>query len=123
MGFVMQHRVVSILLAIAALPAAEAATPALEQQFEHSVRPFVTKYCIACHSGQMPAGQFDLKAYTTVDMVTADYPRWALVTERLTAKEMPPKPMPPPPEEATRRVVAWIQAVRAEEIRKSARRF
>jgi len=116
----MQHRAVFILLAIAALPAAEAATPVLDQQFQQSVRPFVTKYCVGCHSGRMPAGQFDLKAYTTVDMVTADYPRWALVMERLTAKEMPPKPMPPPPAGATREVVGWIQAVRAEEIRKSA---
>src|SRR3984885_14127913 len=120
MGLVMQHRALSILLAIAALPAAEAATPALQQQFERSVRPFVAKYCVGCHSGQMPAGQFDLKAYATVGMVTADYPRWALVMERLTAKEMPPKPLSPPPSEATREVIAWIQAVRAEEIRKSA---
>ena len=120
MNLVMQHRALSVVLAIAALPAAEGATPALEQQFERTVRPFVTKYCAGCHSGQMPAGQFDLKAYTTVGMVAADYPRWALVMERLTAKEMPPKPMPPPPAEATRQVIAWIQAVRAAEIKKSA---
>ncbi len=108
------------MVAIAVLPAAHAATPALDLQFEQNVRPFVMKYCVACHSGQTPAAQFDLKAYTTVDMVAADFPRWALAIDRLTAKEMPPKPMPPPPAEATQRTIAWIQALRAELIKKSA---
>jgi hypothetical protein len=108
------------MLAIAALPAADAATPALDRQFEQVVRPFVTKYCVACHSGKTPAAQFDLKSYTTMDMVATDYPRWALVVERLTAKEMPPKPIPAPPAEATQQIIDWIQALRAEQIRKSA---
>ena len=110
MAFVTHVRLVSTLAAFAFAPAVNAATPALDQQFEQTVRPFVTKYCVGCHSGQMPAAQFDLKSYTTLDMVTADYPRWALVMERLTAKEMPPKPMPPPPAEATQQVIDWIQA-------------
>ena len=116
----MQLRAVLALLALAALPAIAAHPPALEQQFEQTVRPFVTKYCIGCHSGQMPAAQFDLKSYTSLDMVTEDFPRWSLLMDRLTAKEMPPKPMPPPPDEARQQVIAWVQAVRAEQIRKSA---
>ncbi len=92
----MKPQVLSVLL-LGAIPAA-AAAPALDRQFEQTVRPFVTKYCIGCHSGKSPAAQFDLKSYTTMDTVTRDYPRWALVLERLTAKEMPPKPMPPPPD-------------------------
>ncbi len=122
MSFVMQLRAASLLLALVALPlsGAPAASPSLEQQFDQTVRPFVTKYCAGCHSGQMPAAQFDLKSYTNLDMVTADYSRWALVMERLTAKEMPPKPMPPPPAEATQQVIAWVQALRADQIKKSA---
>ncbi len=116
----MQLRAVPLVFALAAIPVAVAATPALDRQFEQTVKPFVTKYCIGCHSGQTPAAQFDLKSYTTVDMVARDYPRWALVLQRLTAKEMPPKPMPPPPAEARQQVIDWIQAVRAEEIKKSA---
>jgi hypothetical protein len=120
MGLVNLHRAVWVMLAITALPAADAATPSLDRQFERVVQPFVVKYCVACHGGKMPAAQFDLKSYTTVDMVTADYPRWALVMERLTAKEMPPKPMPAPPAEATQQIIDWIQALRAEQIRTSA---
>src|SRR5580700_5716964 len=117
----MQLRALPVLLAIAAIPSATvAATPTLDRQFEQTVKPFVAKYCYGCHSGQMPAAQFDIKAYTSMDMVARDYPRWALVMQRLTAQEMPPKPMPPPPAEARQHVIDWIQAVRAEELRKSA---
>jgi hypothetical protein len=115
----MDLRAFPVLLAIAALPA-DAAVPKLDTDFEQTVRPFVTKYCIGCHSGQNPAAQFDLKSYTTLDMVTRDYSRWALVAKRLTAREMPPKPVPPPPADARQHVIDWIQAVRAEVIRKSA---
>ena len=116
----MRVRALSIILAIAAIPPASAAPAALDRQFEQTVKPFVTKYCIGCHSGQTPAAQFDLKAYDSLETVTRDYPRWALVLGRLAAKEMPPKPMPPPPADACQHVIDWIQAVRAEEIKKSA---
>ncbi len=116
----MQLRALAVTLALAALPAAGSSTSALDKQFEHTVRPFVTKYCIGCHSGNTPAAQFDIKSYSTLDMVMHDYPRWALVMERLTAKEMPPKPMPEPPAEARQKVIEWIQAVRTEEIKKGA---
>src|ERR1700727_320942 len=105
MSLVMHSRVLPVMLAIAALPAVGASTPALDKQFEQTVKPFVAKYCAGCHSGQSPAAQFDLKAYTTMDMVTHDFPRWALVLQRLTAKEMPPKPVPPPPDEARQQVI------------------
>lgn len=115
----MQLRVLPVLLAVGAIPAA-AAAPALDRQFEQTVRPFVTKYCIGCHSGKSPAAQLDLKSYTSMETVTRDYPRWAQVLERLSAKEMPPKPMPSPPEDSRQHVIDWIRAVRTEEIRKNA---
>lgn len=117
----MQSRALPFVLAVAALPAAAASgTAALDRQFQQTVKPFVAKYCVGCHSGQTPAAQFDLKAYATLDAVTRDYPRWALVLTRLTAQEMPPKPMPAPPADARKQVMDWIQAVRAEEVRKNA---
>jgi hypothetical protein len=114
----MQFRALFVVLTMAAIPGA--AAPALDRQFQQTVQPFVANYCIQCHSGQAPAAQLDLKAYTTLETVTRDYPRWALVLEKLTAKEMPPKPVPPPPEQARQQVIDWIQAVRTEELRKNA---
>jgi mono/diheme cytochrome c family protein len=116
----MHLRAHSILIAFATISVARAAEPALDQQFTQTVRPFVAKYCIGCHSGATPAAQFDLKSYTSLDLVTRDYPRWALLMERLTKQEMPPKGLPQPPAADRQHVIAWIQAVRAEEIRKNA---
>ena len=97
-----------------------AAPPPLDRQFEQTVRPFINKHCAGCHSGATPAAQFDLKGYTSLAMVTRDYPRWALVLERLEAKDMPPKPMAQPSAESSHQVMEWIQALRKEELRKSA---
>jgi hypothetical protein len=81
MSFPMRLRACPAILAIVAIPARAASPSDLDRQFERTIRPFVTKYCIGCHSGQAPAAQFDLKAYTSLDLVTRDYPRWALVME------------------------------------------
>ncbi len=116
----MQLRAILALLTSAAVPASGAAKLPLDQQFQQNVRPFLAKHCTGCHSGATPAAQLDLKAYTALDAVTRDYPRWALVMERLEAKDMPPKPMAAPPTEASHQVIDFIQAVRTAEIRKSA---
>jgi hypothetical protein len=108
------------MVAIIAISGAEAANSPLDQQFTQTVRPFVNRYCVGCHSGATPAAQFDLKAYATVESVVQDHPRWALVMERLKAREMPPKPMPQPPAESLQQVIDWIQAVRANEAKKKA---
>ncbi len=106
--------------AISTVPAAMASKTTLDSQFRQIVRPFVTKYCSACHSGQTPAAQFDLTAYPSVETVVQDYPRWTLVHDKLTAREMPPQQMPQPPAQVRRQVIDWIEAVRAEEARKNA---
>jgi hypothetical protein len=108
------------LLRHACGPGAQAATPALQQQFAQTVRPFVQKYCVDCHSGDAPAAQFDLASYTTLDSVVHDNSRWALAAGRLTAKEMPPSTMPQPPAELRQEVIDWIKAMRADEARKNA---
>ena len=100
------HSVIALLvpgiLVISSISSADPASSTLDQQFTHTVRPFVAQYCGACHSGAKPAGQLDLKAYNTMEAVVRDHPRWTLVMERLTAKEMPPQAMPQPTAEARR---------------------
>ncbi len=106
------------LFACVATSAFAADTPDLQAQFDSTVKPFVGKYCVACHSGPQPTAQFDLKSYATVDQVKEEFPRWSLLADRLTAHEMPPKQMPQPSAEAAQQVIDWVHAVRGEEIKR-----
>src|SRR5579863_9089115 len=99
---------------------AEASSAELERTFSQTIQPVLSRYCFACHSGATPAAQLDFKAYSTLDAVVRDYPHWALVLEKLDAKEMPPKGAVQPPAESRQQVIDWIQAVRSHEARKNA---
>jgi hypothetical protein len=112
-----------LILAVATLPAASSASaPAgdLDRQFAQTVRPFVSAYCSACHSGVTPAGGFDLLQFTDTASVVRDYPHWAIVLEKLTAKAMPPAGMPQPPDDARQKIIGWIAAMRRAEALKHA---
>ncbi len=100
--------------------AAATGDAALEGRFAATVRPFLTKYCIGCHSGSSPAAQLDFTRYSTLTAVVADYPHWSLVLEKLTAGQMPPKIAPQPPLDVRQAVIAWVQALRTNEARKNA---
>ncbi|HEX2801284.1 MAG TPA: DUF1587 domain-containing protein, partial [Phenylobacterium sp.] len=111
-------RLAFALAAFAATSAFSATPPKLQKQFQDQVQPFVGKYCVTCHSGSKAAAQFDLQSYTTMEQVTADFPRWSLLAERLAAHEMPPKQMPQPPAEVAQQIVDWVHGVRAEEVKR-----
>ncbi len=99
---------------------ADPANPVLERGFTQTVRPFIKQYCAGCHSGATPAAQLDLTSFTTLASVVQDLPHWTLLMERLEHQEMPPKPLPQPPADRRQRVIDWVKAVRADELRKSA---
>ncbi len=107
-----------VLLSVCISTSALADSPQLQTQFDTTVKPFVGKYCVGCHSGAQPTAQFDLKSYTSVDQVKEDFPRWSLLADRLTAHEMPPKQMPQPSAEDAQKIIDWVHAVRGEEIKR-----
>jgi mono/diheme cytochrome c family protein len=109
-----------LLIGTAILPTIRGADADLDRKFSQTVKPFVTSYCIGCHSGATPAAQFDLKPYTNTAAVVRDYPRWNLVLEKLSAKEMPPKPVAQPTPDDRQAVINWIQEVRSNEAHKHA---
>jgi hypothetical protein len=113
----MRLLVLSLLLSVS-VPAFAADSGELQNRLDNTVKPFVGKYCVSCHSGTQPTGQFDLKSYTSMDQVKEDFPRWSLLADRLTNHEMPPKPSPQPPQEAIEQIVAFVHDVRAEEIQR-----
>ena len=105
-------------LLLTPLFAAEPPNAVLERDFTQTVRPFVNQYCAGCHSGKTPAAQLDLKAYATLSSVVQDFGHWNLLMERMERQEMPPKPMAQPPADQRQKVIAWVKAVRADELRK-----
>ncbi|HJZ99577.1 MAG TPA: DUF1592 domain-containing protein [Candidatus Solibacter sp.] len=112
--------VVLIGLISPGLRAADTADAELERKFSQTVRPFLAAYCVACHSGASAAAQLDLKSYNGLASVTADYPHWNLVMEKLSAGEMPPKAMKQPPADVRQAIIDWVKAVRTNEAKKHA---
>ncbi len=101
--------------------AADRAEADLERRFTGTVRPFVEAYCVSCHGKEKPKAQFDLSPFSTMAAVTQDHARWALVLDKLSAKEMPPEEAKKHPAPKQRdEVIAWIQALRRHEAEKHA---
>jgi hypothetical protein len=94
--------------------------PVLEREFSQIVRPFVNEYCADCHSGPRPEAQLDLTSFAKLSSVLEDLPHWTLLMERLNHQEMPPSSDPQPPADLRRKVIDWVKAVRANELRKHA---
>src|SRR5215813_4446255 len=112
-----------LTLGSGALPSLNAANPTeadLARKFSQTVRPFVTSYCVVCHSGPTPAAGFDLQHYTTIESVVEDFARWSLALRKLSAMEMPPQSMKQPPQALRRQVIDWIEALRKDQVRKRA---
>jgi hypothetical protein len=94
--------------------------PVLEREFSQTVRPFVNEYCADCHSGPRPEAQLDLTSFAKLSSVLEDLPHWTLLMERLNHQEMPPSSEPQPPADLRQKVIDWVKAVRANELRKHA---
>ena len=109
------------LLIFAAPFAAHGADRAgLGPRFEKTVRPLIESYCIGCHSGEDPAGHFDMSGHTTLAIVAGDHARWSLALDRLRAREMPPKDADPPTDAEREQIIEWIDAMRRAEAKKNA---
>ena len=113
----------SILLLAGVFTAFAASTTTdadLERRFTRVVKPFLGAYCTSCHGGSTPEAGLDLGQYASLESVVGDHAHWAIVAEKLVAKEMPPKPLKQPPDAVRQRVINWIEDVRKHEARKNA---
>ena len=108
------------LLPVVPLQSADPPDAALDRQFQDTIRPFLTTYCLGCHGTNAPAAQFDMRPYSTMAAVIGDFGHWRLMSERLRAGEMPPARMPQPSAELRARVIDWIEALAMREARKHA---
>ena len=120
----MRVDVLLVLLTCAALPAASAVKPGLDRQFEQTVRPFLNKYCVGCHSGERPKGEYNLASHETAmkggqsgdaPIVAGQAERSSLlrfVRDQVEDLEMPPLSKrdryPALTKEQTALLVSWI---------------
>jgi mono/diheme cytochrome c family protein len=115
----------SIFLALAsfadAVAAISSADASLGRSYALTVQPFVQTYCIPCHSGDKPKGDFNLNDYSTIGAVARDPEEWQLVLEKLDAEEMPPAKAKKHPSTPLRQaVIEWVHAMRESEAKKHA---
>jgi hypothetical protein len=96
--------------------AAEPAGPpaAIRQSFDATVRPFVKRYCLACHSGTDAKRGVQLDKYLTGAAVSEDRATWGRVLRMLRAHKMPPEGRRRPKDEEYEAVNAWLEAVLGE---------
>lgn len=100
---------------------AEPTRSELEKQFTSVIRPFLQAHCNDCHGKDKPQAQLDLARFATMDSVVRDLSHWALVLEKLDAKQMPPPSMSKQPTAKEREaVMAWIRSVRRYEANRNA---
>jgi hypothetical protein len=73
-------------------------TPAVKPapDFAGKGRPFITKYCLACHSGKLAQSGLNLEQYHDIASLAKQRTVWLNVVKRVTAGEMPPKNCPQP---------------------------
>jgi len=118
---VLSTAVLSCCYSLAAAAAEPEGQAALERQFTATVQPLLQTYCHDCHGNGKSEGKLDLAGYSTLAKVAAGHQTWAIVLERLEAKEMPPEEALQQPTPKEREAITnWIRAFRKHEAERNA---
>jgi hypothetical protein len=85
-----------------------------DYSFQHA-QALLNQYCLSCHQGKSPAGNFVLKPLASETSLREDSDQWHKAAARLMNGEMPPKGAPAPALDDRERFARWVdQALRAE---------
>jgi hypothetical protein len=85
------------------------AGPLPADEFTETVRPFLDRYCAACHAADKAKGELDLSPFQTQADAAKNPALWAGIAERLLTHEMPPPGSKQPPNDRRAKVVKWAQ--------------
>lgn len=102
-------RIAAIMAAFAWLASAslQAEEP---QELEQVMQPFLTKYCVECHSADLHKGDFRVDNLSP-KVGTENTPQWLEIMERINSGEMPPEDAKLRPKaEESGKIVEWIAA-------------
>ena len=84
-----------------------------EDPYEHTVKPFLEKYCAACHDNEAKAGALDITPLLKMPAAQAskDKKQWEKIYEKMSTGEMPKKGALLPTGEEIAPVLEWIEAL------------
>lgn len=94
------------LVAIAFVTRVAADTP----DFQNTVRPVLTKNCVACHNASLTSGGVNLVPFTNGATVATERAAWEKILHKIEAGEMPPKGAPRPAPAAVESLVHYLNA-------------
>ncbi len=94
-----------VSLRLAAQPVSSESKP----EFENTIRPFLVKNCVGCHSDRMKAGDLSLQQFKSAESIAPHTDIWEIVVMKLMDGTMPPKGIPRPPQEQVESVASWIR--------------
>ena len=93
-----------------AAPDAAARQAARGREFDERVRPFLAKYCVACHGGSEPESDLALDRFTDIAAATSKPESWGKMREYLRSQLMPPPEETQPTAAERKAIVDWIEA-------------
>src|SRR4051812_14487068 len=104
----------AILTAVASLLAwpiiaAAPPAPATQPEFDKTIVPFVTDYCVNCHGPQKQSGNMSLHQFQSVADLVKDRMTWETVVERLRSREMPPKGKKQPTDVERDKIITFVE--------------
>ena len=79
-------------------------------EFERTVKPFLARHCVECHSGKNTEGDLDVTKLDPDMKASADGARWAMLVEKVQSGEMPPREKPQPAVESIEAAIRWAKA-------------
>ncbi len=87
-----------------------ASAAASKGEYDRVVAPFFAKHCTACHNGPKAKGDLDLIRLDPDMKGSTSGPRWAVLVEKLSRGQMPPKGGPRPASADSAAVIRWARA-------------
>ncbi len=82
----------------------DADAPLYAEQF----KPLLAKYCLECHRGEKPKGDFSVERLSLNFADKENRQRWQAVSEQIKDGNMPPKEKPRPEAQQLRGLTDWI---------------
>lgn len=76
-------------------------------EFQRVVSPFFARHCVTCHNARTAEGDLDLTSLDPDMKASTSGARWAMLVEKLTSGQMPPKAQPRPDTESLAGVIHW----------------